>query len=136
MRLLILAPASSVWFKSNNDLIFTGRKTINVSDTDFQFYESLYADDKIKLFESRENLIANHFTVFKLFALTCHVGRNGGKSKTEAIFFPPPGVKYEDADLSPMAVDDGELSFTKTFKLLGSMLAYDLKDNDAVECRI
>jgi hypothetical protein len=38
--------------------------------------------------------------------------------------------------LSPIAVGDGEITFTKTFKLLGSMLAYDLKDNDAIECRI
>ncbi len=63
------------------------------------------------------------------------MGRNGGKSKTEAIFFPPPGVKYEDADLSQIAVHDGTITFTKTYKLLGSMLAYDLKDNDAMECR-
>jgi hypothetical protein len=47
------------------------------------------------------------------------------------VFFPPPGVKYEDADLSPIAVDDGEITFTKIFKLLGSVLAYDLKDNGA-----
>ncbi len=31
------------------------------------------------------------------------------------MFFPPPGVKYEDADLSPKAVHDGEITFTKTF---------------------
>ena len=49
---------------------------------------------------------------------------------TEPMFFPPPGVKYKDADLSPTAVDGGKISFTKTFELLGSMLAYDLKDND------
>ncbi len=45
-------------------------------------------------------------------------------------------MKYEDADLSPIAVNDGEITFTKTFKLLGSVLAYDLKDNDAIERRI
>jgi hypothetical protein len=122
-------------------VIFTGRKTKAVSDTDVQFDKSLYADDIIKLYESRENLIAGMqiiFTVFKLFGLTCHLGRNGGKSKTrtEAMFFPPPGVKYEDADLSPIAVDDSEITFTKTFILQGSMLAYDLKDNVAIEYRI
>jgi hypothetical protein len=33
---------------------------------------------------------------------------------------------------------NGEITFTQTFKLLGSTLAYDLKleDNDAIECRI
>ncbi len=28
------------------------------------------------------------------------------------------------------------VAFTKTLKLLGSMLAYYLKDNDAIECKI
>ncbi len=37
-------------------------------------------------------------------------------------FFPPPGVKYEDTDLSPIAVDNCEITFTSNFKLLGSML--------------
>jgi hypothetical protein len=27
------------------------------------------------------------------------------------MFFPPPGVKYEDADFSPIAVDNGEITF-------------------------
>jgi hypothetical protein len=71
-----------------------------------------------------------------LVIATCHVGRNGGKSKTEAMFFLPPDAKYEGADLSPIAVGDGHITFTKSFKLLGSMLAYDLEDNDAIECRI
>ena len=53
-----LAPASSIWFKSKNDFIFTGRKTTTVSDTEFQFDKSLYADDKTKLYESRENLVS------------------------------------------------------------------------------
>jgi hypothetical protein len=115
-----LAP-SSLLFKSKNEYIFTGRKTLAEADSEFQFDKSLYADDKTKLYESREKLTAGMqiiFTVFKRFGLTCHVVRNGGKSKTEAMFFPPPGVKYEDADLSPIAVHDGEITFTKTFKLL------------------
>ncbi len=52
------------------------------------------------------------------------------------MFFLPPDAKYEGADLSPIAVGDGHITFTKSFKLLGSMLAYDLEDNDAIECRI
>jgi hypothetical protein len=71
-----LAPASSIWFKSKNDFIFTGRKTITVSDTEFQFDKSLCADDKTKLYETRDDLIAGMqilFTVFKRFGLTCHV---------------------------------------------------------------
>jgi hypothetical protein len=38
--------------------------------------------------------------------------------------------------LSPIAVDNGEITFTKTFKLLDSTLAFDLNDNDAIESRI
>ena len=65
--------------------------------------------------------------------LSCRKER---KSKTEATFFPPPGVKYEDAYLGPIAVDNGEITLTKTFKLLVSTLAYDRHDNDAIECMI
>ena len=75
------------------------------------------------------------FALFKRFRLTCRVGRNG-KFKTEAMFFPPPGVKYEDAYLGPIAVDNCEITLTKTFKLLVSTLAYDRHDNDAIECMI
>ena len=75
------------------------------------------------------------FAVFERFRLTCRVGWNG-KSKTKAMFFPLPGVKYEDAYLGPIAVDNGEITLTKTFKLLVSTLAYDRQDNDAIECKI
>jgi hypothetical protein len=33
-------------FKSKNDFIFTGRKTITESDSEFQFDKYLYADDR------------------------------------------------------------------------------------------
>ncbi len=62
----------------------------------------------------------------------------GTAASPRQMFFPPPGVRYEDADLSPIAVDSGEITFTKTFKLLarGSTLDFDLKENDAINCRI
>jgi hypothetical protein len=55
-----------------------------------------------------ENGMQIIFTVFKRFGLTFHVGRNKSKSKTEAMFSPPPGVRYEDADTSPILIDTGE----------------------------
>ena len=71
-----LAPASSIVFKSKNDFIFTGRKTITESDSEFQFDKSLYADDKTKLYESRESwlLVCRLFLQYsiKRFGLTCH----------------------------------------------------------------
>ncbi len=80
------------------------------------------------------------FKVFKRFGLTCHVGRNKSKSKTEAMFSPPPGVRYEDADTSPILIDTGEdtgeIPSTPVFKLLGSTLACNIKDDSEVELRI
>ena len=56
------------------------------------------------------------------------------------MFFPAPGINYEDADTSPIlintGVDTGEIPFTPTFKLLGSTLANNLKDDSGVELRI
>jgi hypothetical protein len=98
----------------------------------------LYADDKTKLTDSRENLQKNLeliFSVFKQFGLICHVGRNGSKSKTEAKYFPVLGLRYEDADTSPLLVDGGEVLFTLNFKLLGSLLAYNLKEDCEVDSR-
>ena len=34
------APASSIWFNSKSDFVFTGSKIITVSDTEFQFDKS------------------------------------------------------------------------------------------------
>jgi len=127
-------------FRTAKDFVFTGRK-INQCESaiDFTFEKSLYADDKTKLSDSRENLLKSLqliFTVFRQFGLVCHVGRNGSKSKTEAMYFPAPGLKYEDADTSPLQIDGGEVPFTLKFKLLGSILAYNLKDDDEIEARI
>ena len=52
------------------------------------------------------------------------------------MYFPAPGLKYEDADTSPLLVDGGEVPFTEKFKLLGSLLAYNLKDNSEIDARI
>ena len=52
------------------------------------------------------------------------------------MYFPAPGLKYEDADTSPLQIDGGEVPFTLKFKLLGSILAYNLKDDDEIEARI
>ena len=139
--LLTLAP--SLQFKTKQDHVFTGRSIQTHSAIDFSFDKSLYADDKTKLYATRMQLQEGMqliYTVFKRFGLTCHVGRNNAKSKTEAMYFPPPGVRYEDADTSPLLIDTGEdtgkISFTPTFKLLGSTLAKNLKDDTEVELRI
>ena len=138
-----LMPASSLRFKTKQDFVVSGRPIQTCSEIDFSFDKSLYADDEAKLFATRPELLEGMqltYSVFKRFGLTCHVGHNGGKSKTEAVYFPPPGTLYKDADTSPLlintGVDIGEIPFNHTFKLLGSTLADNLKDSTEVELRI
>ena len=124
-------------FRTAKDFIMSGSK-INQRTTaiEFTFDKSLYADDKSKLSDSRENLtkcLQLIFDVFKKFGLICHIGRNSSKSKTEAMYFPAPGLKYEDADTSPLQIDGGEVPFTLKFKLLGCIIAYNLKDDYEIE---
>ena len=52
------------------------------------------------------------------------------------MYLPAPGLTYEDADTSPLLVDGCEVPFTEKFKLLGSLLAYNLKDNSEIDARI
>jgi hypothetical protein len=52
------------------------------------------------------------------------------------MYFPAPGLRYEDADTSPLLVDGGEVPFTLKFKLLGSLLACNLKDSWEIDARI
>ena len=47
-----------------------------------------------------------------------------------------PGLRYEDADTSPLIVDGGEVPFTLKFKFLGSLLTYNLKDDCEIDARI
>ena len=65
-----------------------------------------------------------------------HIGLNGGKSKTEAMFVPHSRTKYEDADTSDLRVLHGTVGFSKTFRYLGSSVSWDLKDDGEVDIRI
>jgi hypothetical protein len=125
---------SSHDFKTKQDCVVSGRsiQTHTESAVDLSFDKSLYADDKAKLHDTREELKAGMqtvYTVFKKFGLTFVTwGANNAESKTEAMPPPPtPVARYEDADNSPIPInteeDTGEIPFTSTFKLLGSMLA-------------
>jgi hypothetical protein len=62
--------------------------------TIFKILQILYIDDGVFFFNSRSDLIkgVNLINkVFKNFGLEMHIGQNGKASKTECIFFPPPG---------------------------------------------
>ena len=56
-----------------------------------------------------------------------HVGRGGRASKTEAMYFPSPRQRYTDGNTSNSPVDDtGSISFTVSFRYLGSIIHYSL----------
>ena len=92
-------------------------------------------------------LIVRHF---RKFGLTIHVGNRveGSPSKTEALYVPSMcrGIKrYED--IPPEEIADIELvgedfppgtylSFTPTFKYLGTIISWDLREVKDVEARI
>ena len=42
----------------------------------------------------------------KRFGLLMHVGKNGGKSKTEALYIPPPGLEALDTNRDKVVVDN------------------------------
>eukprot|EP00957_Ditylum_brightwellii_P106224 8103610-Ditylum_brightwellii.AAC.1 len=63
------------------------------------------------------------------------VSEHSGKSETEAIIFAAPGKHYNDYDTSPVTVANGYITYTKTFKYLGSMLSWDLNDRPDLENR-
>jgi hypothetical protein len=59
----------------------------------YKIFQCLYVDDGAFPFSTRESFSQGMTLVYRNFArfgLEMHFGRNGGKSKTECNFFPPP----------------------------------------------
>ena len=107
--------------------------------TAFDFWVSLYADDGAFLLRTRAELIHATrllFSHLKRFGLTMHVGRDGKKSKTEAMYFPPPGESPDATLTAPFEVDGGSIAFTSRFTYLGSIVTADLRDATDVDNRI
>jgi hypothetical protein len=97
----------------------------------------LYADDGAFLLTSRkevEQAVPLLFSVLKAFSLSMHVGSNGNKAKTEALFYLSAAwIKNPDPiDTQDIEVDGVIVSFTKQFKYLGSLIADKLTDD--AEC--
>ncbi len=68
-----------------------GTNYSNKSEFAFSFWASLYADDAATPLASREALLAATSAMYdhlRLFSLLMHVGANGKRSKTEAMFCP------------------------------------------------
>ena len=126
------------------------------------------------------------YTNFARFGLEMHIGRNGGKSKTECAFFPPPqffqhrqlptirddrrqtrsmttrtsqslhldvampdddednedrteceGAIYDKLDETrDIDVEDGYVTFTRSFRYLGSMISFNLRDNEDITAQV
>ena len=73
----------------------------------------------------------------RLFGLLMYVGDGTKKSKTEAIYCPARGSRYEDGDSSDLTLSCGKtISFTESFVYLGPLLHSDLSDHHDVDARI
>ena len=87
-----------------------------------RLWTSLYADDCILLFQSRDELIRGPSHILahlRKFGLCMHFGRGDAASKTEAIYFPLPRTAYEAADTSRFYIDGtGFIDFCEKFKYL------------------
>jgi hypothetical protein len=112
----------------------------NKGEFTFSFWASLYADDAATPLASREALLAATNAMYdhlRLFGLLMHVGANGKRSKTEAMFCPARTDTYSAGDTSDLLLDcGGTVSFTESFVYLGSLLHYDLSDHHDVEARL
>ncbi len=156
-----------------------------------EIFQCLYVDNGAFLLDTQDSLSKGMNLVFKHFmhfGLEMHIGRNGGESKTECVFYPPPqffqqrqtltikgptrrqtrcmtrrestdtpqsfpldmalpddndendkepkeqkGVIYDKLDkTNDIEVADGYVTFTRSFRYLGSMVAYNLCDDDDV----
>ena len=56
-------------------------------------------------------------------------------SKTEAVYFKASGEDYSKADISPVPVQDGYITYTDTFTYLGSKVTHNLDDRVNIEAR-
>ena len=108
----------------------------------FKFISSFYADDGAFLFNTRAELEACvpilHAHLQRL-GLLMHVGTADKASKTECMYYPPhrnDDISAEDT--APVKADEtgGCVSFTDSFKYLGSRIDCDLQDVHDVCSRI
>ena len=108
--------------------MITGERTSRVRDassfssgSSFELWTSLFADDCVLLFQSRDELIRGSSQIWahlRKFGLCMHVGRGDAASKTEAMYFPPPRTAYEAADTSRFYIDGtGFIDFCEKFVL-------------------
>jgi hypothetical protein len=68
--------------------------------TVFNLFLSLYVDDGSFIFETKEDMQKGASILYhhmKRFGLLMHIGKDGSKSKMEALYIPP-GMEASEAD--------------------------------------
>ena len=107
----------------------------------------LYADDSGLPFTSRTDLVRGTRLLnehLSRFGLVMHRGRLASdgslqaESKTLAMLVPARGHDPSEDETSPFTVDDegGVVTFTDTFRYLGSVLSSDLTDDSDIQQRL
>jgi hypothetical protein len=79
----------------------------NTKGTAFKINHILYVDDGMFVFETKRDMIKGAEILRKhmlRFGLLMHYGKDEKKSKTEAVYFPPPGVEVTDEDVPHFGV--------------------------------
>jgi hypothetical protein len=102
----------------------------------FKINHILYNDGKF-VFDTKSDMIKGAEILRKHmthFGLIMHIGRDEKKSKTEAVYFPPPGVKATPEDVAQLGVnnDQGYITFTE---YLPSLFNTDLRDDQEIAAR-
>jgi hypothetical protein len=108
----------------------------------FKLFYQLYVDDGVFLFTNKNDLIRGAGLIHDLFAslgLKMHIGRNGGPSKTEVMYFPRSlePTEYNTINMDEnLCVKDGYVTLTRHFKYLGAWVSDTLKDDYELTIRI
>jgi len=129
-------PVAKPTFQTRADGVTTGeRPMLKRGVAFFELFASLFADDCALFFESRAAMVTGTsylFNQLRKFGLKIHVGSGATASKTEAIYYPPTRLSYDDGDTTPFTVLGpngkglGFVSFTKEFKYLGPLVHHSL----------
>ena len=110
--------------------------------TSFNLIYQLYVDNGGFLFTNKADMIRGAELIhdhFAEFGLKMHIRRDGGKSKTEAMYCPQSlqAEKYLELDLDEkVPVRDGYITFTRHFKYLGSWISDTLQDDYELDIRL
>jgi hypothetical protein len=109
-------------------------QNFKMKGTKFDLSLSLYIDNGSFMFESKADLKKGTAILYhhmKHFGLLMHIGRDGGKSKTEALYIAPLGSTATEADRSKVFIDNTDqryVTFNRKFTYLRSIITEDLDD--------